>query len=119
MQWYPAPVWLITFGAFLLGGGFGAAWPYLVQRATTLAEAVDTERVATALPTVQRLGFALGAAITGIVANSSGFVQADTDSAIAYSSYWIFGILIIPALAGMAGVIRFLYLAEKSLHRLT
>ena len=114
--WYamvPGPIWLITFGAFLLGGGFGAAWPYLVQRATTLAEAVDTERVATALPTVQRLGFALGAAITGIVANSSGFVQAETVGAIAHSSYWIFGILIIPAMAGMAGVVRFLYLAGK------
>ncbi len=114
--WYamvPGPVWLITFGAFLLGGGFGAAWPYLVQRATTLAEAVDTERVATALPTVQRLGFALGAAITGIVANSSGFVQAETAGDFAHSSYWIFGILVIPALAGMAGVVRFLYLAGR------
>lgn len=109
----PGPIWLITLGAFLLGGGFGAAWPFLVQRATTIAEKQDTERIATALPTVQRLGFALGAAITGIVANSSGFVQAQSTGEVAFSAYWIFGILVLPALAGMGGVVRFLYLAEK------
>lgn len=115
----PGPIWLITFGAFLLGGGFGAAWPYLVQRATVIAAHGDTERIATALPTVQRLGFALGAAMTGIIANSSGFVHAQSAADIAYSAYWIFGLLILPALAGMAGVVRFLYLAEKQHQQLT
>ena len=38
--------------------------------------ATETERISSAIPTVQRLGFALGAAYIGIVANAAGFAES-------------------------------------------
>lgn len=66
------PVWLIACFAALQGCGFGMAWTFILRRATALAPAGETQRVSGAIPTVQRLGYALGAAYAGIVANAAG-----------------------------------------------
>jgi len=67
------PFWLIAVFAALQGGGFGMAWTFILRRTTALAPPHETHRISAALPTVQRLGYALGAAYTGIVANAVGF----------------------------------------------
>lgn len=72
------PVWLIVVAALLEGGGFGMAWTFILRRATALSAPGEATRLAGALPTVQRLGYALGAAYTGIVANASGFLTMQT-----------------------------------------
>ncbi|WP_420345383.1 MFS transporter [Pelagibius sp.] len=66
------PLWLIAAFAMLQGAGFGMAWTFILRRATALAPPGEVERVAGAIPTVQRLGYALGAAFAGIVANAAG-----------------------------------------------
>ena len=66
------PVWLIACFAALQGCGFGMAWTFILRRATTLAPEGETQRASAAIPTVQRLGYALGAAYAGIVANAAG-----------------------------------------------
>jgi MFS family permease len=101
------PVALIAAAAAMMGGGFGIAWSFMVRRAVELAEDGEKGRVAAAMPTVQRFGFALGAAFTGIVANASGFAAAGNDVAIAHSARWVFGLLIVPALFGLLAVGRF------------
>lgn len=70
------PVWLIALCAALQGAGFGTAWTFILRRATALAPAEETQRVAGAIPTVQRLGYALGAAYLGIVANAAGIDES-------------------------------------------
>jgi MFS family permease len=72
------PVWLIAVAAFLEGGGFGMAWTFVLRRATALVGPAESARVAGAIPTVSRLGYALGAAYVGIVANGSGFLTMTT-----------------------------------------
>ncbi|WP_170317638.1 MFS transporter [Paroceanicella profunda] len=76
------PLWLITLLAVLKGGGFGMAWTFILRRARALAPEGELERVAGAFPTVQRMGYAVGAAWVGIVANAFG-LDATMDLATA------------------------------------
>jgi predicted MFS family arabinose efflux permease len=84
------PVWLIAVAAFLEGGGFGIAWTFVIRRATALAREGDAARLAGAIPTVSRLGYALGAAYLGIVANASGFLAMETPAEAAFVAKVIF-----------------------------
>ncbi len=68
------PVWLIALAALLEGGGFGMAWTFMIRRSTALVGAEESARLSGAVPTVSHLGYALGAAYVGIVANASGFL---------------------------------------------
>ena len=76
------PVWLIAIFAALQGGGFGAAWTFILRRAITLAPRSEHERVSAAIPTLQRLGYAIGAAYVGILANAAGISDAADSSSL-------------------------------------
>jgi len=71
----------IVLGGFIMGSAMGVVWPHLTSLALQMAKGGDDAVVAGAVPTLQRLGFALGAAIAGVLANSSGlggdFTAAD------------------------------------------
>lgn len=103
------PVWLIAVFAAMDGAGFGMAWTFILRRTTSLADPAEVQRISAAMPTVQRLGYALGAAYTGIAANAAGFVSAATPAAAADAGRWIFlsclpfGLL---ALAAMIALVR-------------
>ena len=66
------PLWLIAVLALLEGAGFGMAWTFILRRALQLVEDDDTERLASSIATAHRLGFAIGAAVMGVVANIAG-----------------------------------------------
>ena len=74
------PVWLIAVCATLEGAGFGMAWSFMLRRMTALAPQSEHERISAALPTIQRLGYALGASYVGIVANASGFLAMNSSA---------------------------------------
>jgi len=67
------PLWLICVFTFTEGVAFGMAWTFILRRATALAPENEQQRLAAAIPTTQRLGYALGAAYLGLIANSIGF----------------------------------------------
>ncbi|NQV45226.1 MAG: MFS transporter [Rhodospirillales bacterium] len=90
---------LIACFAFLEGAGFGMAWTFILRRLTVIAGHDEKDRVASALPTVQRAGYAFGAAYLGIVANAVGFgdtVDAETARSV---GFWLFA-MVLP-IAGM------------------
>ncbi|WP_172300033.1 MFS transporter [Pseudoruegeria sp. HB172150] len=72
------PVWLIAAVAAVEGGGFGLAWTFVMRRGTVGATPEEAQRFAGAMPVIQRLGLALGAAYAGIVANAAGFLTMQT-----------------------------------------
>ncbi|MHB2267014.1 MFS transporter [Aliihoeflea sp. PC F10.4] len=84
------PVWLIAIFAALEGGGFGMAWTFILRRTVALVDTGDVQRVSGAIPTIQRLGYALGAAYVGIVANASGFLTMATTTDAAKVARWVF-----------------------------
>lgn len=84
------PVWLIAVFAALEGGGFGMAWSFILRRTIALADANEVQRISGAIPTIQRLGYALGAAYVGIVANASGLLSMETAVDAASVARWVF-----------------------------
>lgn len=75
------PLWLIALFAFIEGAGFGMAWSYILRLTNSLISAQDQPRFAGAIPTLQRLGIAVGAAYMGIVANAIGLENLTIASA--------------------------------------
>lgn len=84
------PVWLIAVFAAMDGAGFGLAWTFILRRTTSLAEPSEIQRISGAMPTIQRLGYALGAAYIGIVANAFGFVSMNSQQAASSIAKWIY-----------------------------
>jgi len=107
------PVWLIAACAFVQSGGFGLAWAHMVRRATALVQAGEAERTASAIPTVQRLGYALGAAYIGIIANGAGFAEHAGVEVAARTAHSVFGLSLIPAAIGLVAMFRFVSFPER------
>lgn len=84
------PVWLIAVFAAMEGGGFGMAWTFILRRTMGLAGADEVQRISGAIPTIQRLGYALGAAYVGIMANASGLLSMETAADAAKVARWVF-----------------------------
>ena len=101
------PVWLIAVCAVVEGAGFGMAWTFILRRATALAPRAETERVSAAIPTVQRLGYAVGAAYVGIVANAAGFADAPAPAAAAPVAVAVFLSGLPIAALGLVATARF------------
>lgn len=105
----PLSAWAVPFGglswvaavAFLQGGGMGMVWAFVTRR---IVEAVDEgERglAAAVVPTVQLLGYALGAAGAGIVANARGLGEDPGPATALAAGPWIFLACAPLALAGV------------------
>lgn len=104
------PLWFICFGAVLQGFGFGLAWTFILRRATTIAPRSETQRVSSAMPTLHRLGYALGAALLGIVANATGIDDPDRLKTVAAALF----IASLPvALFGLVAAARFVGKVER------
>ncbi len=58
-----------------VGTGFGASWSFLSQAIMEAAREGERDRASAMLPTVLSAGYALGAAIAGLVANTAGFTH--------------------------------------------
>ena len=79
----PAP---IVFPAIaLVGAGIGACWAFIAQRVMSGARAGEENLAASSVATVQQTGFALGAALAGLVANAAGLSAGLTRTDIAES----------------------------------
>ncbi|WP_083545426.1 MFS transporter [Sulfitobacter alexandrii] len=103
------PIWLIALFAGLDGAGFGLAWTFILRRVTALVPPAEAARVSGAIPTVQRMGYALGAAYVGIVVNAGGFLEMEGPSDAAHVAtllfLWSLPLALI-GLAAMAGLLR-------------
>lgn len=81
--------WIALFAA-LEGAGFGLAWTFILRRLDRLAPPDDHERVSSAAPTMQRLGYAVGAAWCGIVASAAGVADEMTLETARAVGLWVF-----------------------------
>lgn len=101
------PLELVVAAALLQGGGFGLCWAYVSRRVVAAAVTEDRERAAGALPTIQMLGYAIGAASAGVVANGLGFASTEGGGAAAHATaetvaLWVF-LAFIPT--GIGGIV--------------
>jgi hypothetical protein len=84
------PVAIILLLTSATGVGFGMMWGFVIRRITASAEPGERDRTASALPTTQQLGFAIGAAATGIIANVAGFGDGASLEQLRDVSFWVF-----------------------------
>ncbi len=99
---------LVVACAAFQGGGFGIAWTFVLARMTAIAPAGERERVAGALTTLQQLGYAFGAACSGIAANAAGLGLGTAPWETRRVAFWIFAASLPLALAGLLAAIPFL-----------
>src|SRR5262245_26893642 len=106
------PLWLVAVFAACEGIGFGMSWTFILRRLTILVPRSETERVAAALPTLQRIGYALGAASIGIVANAVGMADSMDRPTAEAVAFWIFAACLPLAAIGLLAAWRFVRLAN-------
>lgn len=73
----------------LLGVGIGQCWPFVAKRVMGGAKPGDEVVAAGSVPTVQQLGFALGAAAAGTVATALGLSGTTADDGILRAAVWL------------------------------
>ena len=101
------PLYLLALLALLEGAGFGVAWASILRRMLTLIDYDDRERVSAAIPTIHRLGYAIGAAYIGIVANAGGLEADVAKETIESVARWVFLASLPFALFGLLATWRF------------
>jgi MFS family permease len=95
---------VIVGSAILQGGGFGIAWPFVTRMIVAAARPAERTIASSAVPTMQRLGYAVGAAIAGIIANAGGFSKGLSAETAAGAASWLFvAFLPLAALGCAAG----------------
>lgn len=98
-------VWLLPW-AILQGAGFGMCWPFVVRRLVNRVAAEDRERTSSAAPTLQMIGYALGAALAGMVANGLGLSDGADLSVVGRVGFWVFAAFLPLAGLGIWGGFR-------------
>lgn len=103
----PAP---IVFPAIALtGGGMGCCWAFIAQRVMSGARAGEGDIAASSVITVQQAGFALGAALAGMVANAAGLSAGLSRSDVASAAFWVPTSFVLAALFALSMGIRLMH----------
>ncbi|CAN5387040.1 MFS transporter [soil metagenome] len=90
----------------LLGVGMGQCWPFVAHSVMNSAKPGEEAVAAASVPTIQQLGFALGAAVAGCVANLSGLSDGMSDAGMANAAFWIPASFVVFALAACLTALR-------------
>jgi hypothetical protein len=97
----------ILLCSLLQGVGFGLFWPAVVHRLVRHAGAGERDLAAASPSTIQRIGYALGTAMAGIVANVSGLAEGVSAPAARLAAFWVFAAFFPILAAALWGAWRF------------
>lgn len=100
------PVWALLPGAILQGAGFGLCWAFVLRRIVTAVPDGERERASAAMPTLQMIGYAVGAAASGGVANALGLTEAASAEVVRSVAFWVFAAFLPLALLGVVAAFR-------------
>jgi len=101
------PLWMIVIASMIGNSGFGMMWGFIIKRIIVNAPADEKARISSLLPMTLQLGFALGAAIVGIIANSLGLSDTMNNDDLRYVTFWLFAGFVPVALVGNLFAWRF------------
>ena len=79
--------WAMCAAILGIGWGIGTCWAFTAQRIMSGARKGEETVAASSVPTVQQMGFAVGAALSGLAANSAGFAVGLPHEAMVYVAY--------------------------------
>ncbi len=87
---------------FGMGFGVGMGWAHLVTLVLKLAPDGEKDKASAAIVTMQALGTAFGAALAGVVANSTGLLDPGGVAGNVSAAAWLYGLFALPGLAAFA-----------------
>ena len=94
-------IWAVVPFVVLLGVCFGQMWGLVIRRVTEAAPPADRERISAAIPTVHQFGYALGAALCGLIANTLGFAEDAPRETLRTIGVWVFAAFVPLAMAAV------------------
>lgn len=100
---------LLLTCALLQGGGFGITWPFVTRMIVASAPPGEATIASSGVQAMQRIGYSVGAASCGIVANAAGFGEGLTREAAQNVAVWVFLAFVPLALVGVAAAARLVY----------
>jgi hypothetical protein len=109
------PTALCAAFAFMVGGGLGIAWTFILRLATAHSAGDDSKRVSGAFPTTLRLGYALGAAYLGTIANAAGMATMRTQVETVYVAHLIFVVCAPFAILAIFAAIALVWRSHRSM----
>lgn len=87
-----------AFAMFGMGLGVGLGWAHLVTLVQRLAPPQEQDKASAAISTLQSLGAGFGAALAGIIANSSGLVTPGGIAGTISAAFWLCLLIGLPGL---------------------
>ncbi|URK88970.1 MFS transporter [Rhizobium sp. RCAM05350] len=107
-------LWLVLPGQVMIGAGFGVSWGTLSQLMMDVSTDDERDRTSAMLPTLQSAGYAIGAAVFGLVANVTGFGGAASTDTMRHAMLVVFAAgFLVAAIAVFFGM-RTARLAAKA-----
>lgn len=103
-----APLLYVGIALAFVGIGFGIAHSFINQRIMAAAPAGEEDATATAIPTLECLGGAIGAASAGLIGNAAGFGGALTPAVVQQGVHGVFGAGALVATLGVLAAVAFL-----------
>lgn len=107
------PLWLIIAAAFVGTAGFGMMWGHIIKLVVMNSSAGERDRAGSLLPITTQTGFALGAALSGVIAHAVGFELMSEVAEFRVAAFWLFAGFVPPALLGNVIAWRFSGLIHK------
>jgi len=97
-------IWIVmAISVFLfgMGIGIGLGWAHLVSLVLTRSDEAEADKASASINLIQSLGAAFGAAVAGVVANSSGLVTPGGTVGAASAGFWLYASMALPALVAL------------------
>lgn len=107
-------VWIVLV-LIIACGGFGALWGYVIRQVVDFASIDDKDRASSMLPVTQQIGFALGAAYAGVIANGLGYSATSSVSEIQSIAHWVFYAFVPFAIIG--NICTWLFVQRNAEHK--
>lgn len=80
----------VALCALFQGLGFGIMWGFVAKRVIADTDKTERDVASSAIPTTEQIGFALGAAAAGLIANSLGFNESINNEELKHIAFWLF-----------------------------
>jgi len=100
------PLWLIALFATCMGVGFGMSWSFVSKRIIANVPEAERTQASASIPTFMRVSMALGSALSGIIANFSGFSEESSVEVAQNVAFWCFAAFIPLMLVGLINAWR-------------
>jgi MFS family permease len=101
------PMWAIIVVVVISNGGFGMMWGFIIRRIIGAAPEAEKDRASSLIPITQQIGFALGAALSGLIANGLGVADDQSPEILRLVAFWLFAGFVPIAIAGNLTAWRF------------